>query len=196
MPVWGVGCYADCRPPSRRWDPDNNRHREVAPRIKGKLMTVCMAWILARPSPRRKGSALLSVIQFCYRLPENGPETTGILRPCRRPIGYVAASGTGRPLKSWCSAQLLCRLSEQQGEQGQVDELHAGVELMLLAFPQTPASTVLPKKNVLPGKHPKDIEFAIHRLSHRLRKCLGFKAPHDVFIKPLHLQHNAIALQA
>ena len=32
----------------------------------------------------------------------------------------------------------------------------------------------------------QDIEFAMHRLNHRPRKCLGFKIPHEVFMKQLH----------
>ena len=41
----------------------------------------------------------------------------------------------------------------------------------------------------------KDIKFAIHRLNHRPRKCLGFKTPHDVFMKQLHSKQHAVALQ-
>lgn len=41
----------------------------------------------------------------------------------------------------------------------------------------------------------KDVEFAIHRLNHRPRKCLGFKTPHELFMKQLHSSHNAVALQ-
>jgi IS30 family transposase len=41
----------------------------------------------------------------------------------------------------------------------------------------------------------KDIEFAMHRLNHRPRKCLGFKTPHEVFMKQLHSRHNPVALQ-
>ena len=40
----------------------------------------------------------------------------------------------------------------------------------------------------------KDIEFAMHRLNHRPRKCLGFKTPHEVFMKQLHSRHNPVAL--
>ena len=41
----------------------------------------------------------------------------------------------------------------------------------------------------------KDIAFAMHRLNHRPRKRLGFKTPHEVFMKQLHSRHNAVALQ-
>ena len=40
-----------------------------------------------------------------------------------------------------------------------------------------------------------DITFVMHRLNHRPRKCLGFKTPHEVFMKQLHSRHNAVALQ-
>jgi IS30 family transposase len=33
-----------------------------------------------------------------------------------------------------------------------------------------------------------DIQFAMHRLNHRPRKCLHFKTPHEVFMKQLHSQ--------
>ena len=41
----------------------------------------------------------------------------------------------------------------------------------------------------------KDIDFAMHRLNHRPRKCRGFKTPHEVFMNQLHSRHNAVALQ-
>ena len=41
----------------------------------------------------------------------------------------------------------------------------------------------------------EDLEFAMHRLNHRPRKCLGFKTPHEVFMEQLHSRHNAVALQ-
>ena len=41
----------------------------------------------------------------------------------------------------------------------------------------------------------KDIDFAMHRLNHRPRKCLGFKTPHEVFMNQLHSRHSAVALQ-
>lgn len=52
-----------------------------------------------------------------------------------------------------------------------------------------------PKKMCFKSIAPKDIEFAMHRLNHRPRKCLGFKTPHEVFMKQLHSRHNAVALQ-
>ncbi len=42
----------------------------------------------------------------------------------------------------------------------------------------------------------QDLAFAMHRLNHRPRKCLGFKTPHEVFMKQLHSRHNAVALQS
>jgi len=39
------------------------------------------------------------------------------------------------------------------------------------------------------------VAFAMHRLNHRPRKCLGFKTPHEVFMKQLHSRHNVVALQ-
>jgi len=52
-----------------------------------------------------------------------------------------------------------------------------------------------PKKMSFQTITQRDIEFAMHRLNHRPRKCLGFKTPHDVFMKQLHSRHNAVALQ-
>jgi IS30 family transposase len=40
----------------------------------------------------------------------------------------------------------------------------------------------------------KDIAFTMHRLNHRPRKCLGFKTPHEVFMKQLHSRHDVVAL--
>jgi IS30 family transposase len=40
-----------------------------------------------------------------------------------------------------------------------------------------------------------DIQFAMHRLNHRPRKCLGFKTPYELFMKQLHFRHNPVALQ-
>lgn len=40
-----------------------------------------------------------------------------------------------------------------------------------------------------------DIKVATDHLNHRPRKCLGFKTPHEVFMKQLHSHHNAVALQ-
>jgi transposase, IS30 family len=52
-----------------------------------------------------------------------------------------------------------------------------------------------PKKMRFESITCKDIAFAMHRLNHRPRKCLGFKTPHEVFMKQLHSRHNAVALQ-
>ncbi len=52
-----------------------------------------------------------------------------------------------------------------------------------------------PKKMRFESITRKDIAFAMHRLNHRPRKCLGFKTPHEVFMKQLHSRHNAVALQ-
>lgn len=52
-----------------------------------------------------------------------------------------------------------------------------------------------PKKMRFDSITAKDIAFAMHRLNHRPRKCLGFKTPHEVFMKQLHSCHNAVALR-
>jgi transposase, IS30 family len=52
-----------------------------------------------------------------------------------------------------------------------------------------------PKKMRFDSITAKDIAFAMHRLNHRPRKCLGFKTPHEIFMKHLHLPQNAVALQ-
>lgn len=52
-----------------------------------------------------------------------------------------------------------------------------------------------PKKMQFQSITKKDTEFAMHRLNHRPRKCLGFKTPHEVFMQQLHSRHNAVALQ-
>jgi len=52
-----------------------------------------------------------------------------------------------------------------------------------------------PKKMSFDSITEKDITFAMHRLNHRPRKCLGFKTPHEVFMNQLHSRHNAVALQ-
>ena len=52
-----------------------------------------------------------------------------------------------------------------------------------------------PKKLRFGSITPRQIDFAMHRLNHRPRKCLGFKTPHEVFMKQLHSRHNAVALQ-
>ena len=53
-----------------------------------------------------------------------------------------------------------------------------------------------PKKMRFHSITPTDIEFAMHRLNHRPRKCLGFKTPHEVFMKQLHSRHSTVALQS
>jgi len=52
-----------------------------------------------------------------------------------------------------------------------------------------------PKKMRFDSITEKDIAFAMHRLNHRPRKCLGYKTPHEVFMNQLHSRHNAVALQ-
>jgi IS30 family transposase len=53
-----------------------------------------------------------------------------------------------------------------------------------------------PKKMRLRFHHPERhrVRHACE-LNHRPRKCLGFKTPHEVFMKQLHSRHNAVALQ-
>ena len=53
-----------------------------------------------------------------------------------------------------------------------------------------------PKKTSFDTLSTKDIAFAMDRLNHRPRKCLGYKTPHQVFMKQLHYCHNSVALQA
>jgi IS30 family transposase len=52
-----------------------------------------------------------------------------------------------------------------------------------------------PKKMCFDSITSDQVAFAMHRLNHRPRKCLGFKTPHEVFMKQLHSRHNAVALQ-
>ena len=52
-----------------------------------------------------------------------------------------------------------------------------------------------PKKMRFQSISRTDIELAMHRLNHRPRKCLGFKTPHEVFMKQLHSRHSTVALQ-
>lgn len=54
---------------------------------------------------------------------------------------------------------------------------------------------LFPKKISFREITQKDIEFAMQRLNHRPRKYLGFKTPHEVFMKQLHSSHNPVALQ-
>ena len=53
-----------------------------------------------------------------------------------------------------------------------------------------------PKKMIFNAITTQDIRFAMDRLNHRPRKCLGFKTPHEVFMKQLHSRHNPVALQS
>ena len=53
-----------------------------------------------------------------------------------------------------------------------------------------------PKKMAFESITLNDIELAMRRLNHRPRKCLGFKTPHEVFMKQRHSRHNAVALQS
>jgi IS30 family transposase len=53
-----------------------------------------------------------------------------------------------------------------------------------------------PKKMVFDCIRKKDIANAMHRLNHRPRKCLGFKTPHEVFMKQLQSHQQAVALRA
>ena len=41
----------------------------------------------------------------------------------------------------------------------------------------------------------KDVELAMHHLNHRPRKCLGYRTPHEVFMKQLRLHNQMVALQ-
>ena len=52
-----------------------------------------------------------------------------------------------------------------------------------------------PKKLRFDSITPNQVAFAMHRLNHRPRKCLGFRTPHEVFIKQLHSLHQRVALQ-
>lgn len=52
-----------------------------------------------------------------------------------------------------------------------------------------------PKKLRFDSITPNQIAFAMHRLNHRPRKCLGFKTPHEVFMTQLKSRHHAVALQ-
>ena len=52
-----------------------------------------------------------------------------------------------------------------------------------------------PKKLRFNSITPQQVVFAMHRLNHRPRKCLGFRTPHEVFFKQLHLFQQRIALQ-
>ena len=52
-----------------------------------------------------------------------------------------------------------------------------------------------PKKMRFNSITKKDIAYAMDRLNHRPRKCLGFKTPHEIFMTQLHSRHNPVALQ-
>jgi len=53
-----------------------------------------------------------------------------------------------------------------------------------------------PKKMRFDSITPKHIAFVMHRLNHRPRKCLGFKTPHEIFMKQLQSHQQAVALRA
>lgn len=53
-----------------------------------------------------------------------------------------------------------------------------------------------PKKMAFDGIKQEDIAFAVNRLNHRPRKCLGFRTPHVVFMEQLQSHHQAVALRA
>jgi transposase, IS30 family len=53
-----------------------------------------------------------------------------------------------------------------------------------------------PKKMRFDSITEQDVAFAMHQLNHRPRKCLGFKTPHEVFMKQLQSHQQAVALQA
>ncbi|MDZ7938629.1 MAG: IS30 family transposase [Rhodoferax sp.] len=53
-----------------------------------------------------------------------------------------------------------------------------------------------PKKMAFDSIQQKDIAFAMDRLNHRPRKCLGFKTPHEVFMNQLQFHQQAVALRA
>jgi transposase, IS30 family len=53
-----------------------------------------------------------------------------------------------------------------------------------------------PKKMTFDSITSQDINFAMDRLNHRPRKCLGFKTPHEIFMKQLNSRHSPVALQS
>jgi IS30 family transposase len=53
-----------------------------------------------------------------------------------------------------------------------------------------------PKKLRFDSITPHQVAFAMHRLNHRPRKCLGFKTPHEVFMTQLKSRLNVVALQS
>lgn len=52
-----------------------------------------------------------------------------------------------------------------------------------------------PKKMAFESITTKDVEFAMRRLNHRPRKCLGYRTPHEVFMEQLQLHNHSVALQ-
>ena len=53
-----------------------------------------------------------------------------------------------------------------------------------------------PKKMSFDSITPDEITFAVDKLNHRPRKCLGFRTPHEVFMAQLQSQQNVVALQS
>lgn len=51
-----------------------------------------------------------------------------------------------------------------------------------------------PKKLDFSSITPESIAIAMHKLNHRPRKCLGFKTPHEVFMKHLQSLNQPVAL--
>ena len=52
-----------------------------------------------------------------------------------------------------------------------------------------------PKKMRFESISSNDILWAMNNLNHRPRKCLGFKTPHQVFMKQLQSHQQAVALR-
>lgn len=52
-----------------------------------------------------------------------------------------------------------------------------------------------PKKMSFDSITPEEITFAVDKLNHRPRKCLGFKTPHEVFMAQLQSHQSVVALQ-
>jgi IS30 family transposase len=52
-----------------------------------------------------------------------------------------------------------------------------------------------PKKMSFDSITPEEITFAVNKLNHRPRKCLGFRTPHEVFMAQLQSHQNVVALQ-
>jgi IS30 family transposase len=47
-----------------------------------------------------------------------------------------------------------------------------------------------PKKTSFDSITPEEITFAVNKLNHRPRKCLGFRTPHEVFMAQLQSQQK------